>query len=105
MRKFKKVYVEITNICNLKCNFCPSSSLQRTLKFMDPDGFTHVIEKIKPHTDHIYFHLMGEPFLNKDLGTFLDISAEHDLKVNITTNGTLIQKVKEKLLSKKHFVR
>ncbi|WP_340372928.1 radical SAM/SPASM domain-containing protein [Peribacillus sp. FSL E2-0218] len=101
MRKFKKVYVEITNICNLKCNFCPSSSLQRTLKFMDPEGFKHVIEKIKPHTDHIYFHLMGEPFLNKNLGTFLDISAENDLKVNITTNGTLIQKVKEKLLSKK----
>ena len=44
---------------------------------------------------------MGEPFLNKNLGTFLDISAEHDLKVNITTNGTLIQKVKEKLLGKK----
>lgn len=101
MRKFKKVYIEITNICNLKCNFCPSSSLQRTLKFMNPEQFTHVIEKVKPHTDHIYFHLMGEPFLNKNLGTFLDISAEHDLKVNITTNGTLIQKVKEKLLSKK----
>ena len=32
---------------------------------------------------------------------FLDISAEQDLKVNITTNGTLIQKVKEKLLNKK----
>ena len=100
MRKFKKVYVEITNICNLKCNFCPSSSLNRTLKFMDEQAFTHVIEKIKPHTDHIYFHLMGEPFLNKNLETFLDISAEHGLKVNITTNGTLIKKVKEKLMSK-----
>lgn len=101
MRKFKKVYVEITNICNLKCNFCPSESLSRTKKFMDKESFTHVIKEIKPYTDHIYFHLMGEPFLNKDLGTFLDISAENNLKVNITTNGTLINKVKEKLLSKK----
>ncbi|MGM9928491.1 MAG: radical SAM/SPASM domain-containing protein [Bacillus sp. (in: firmicutes)] len=100
MRKFKKVYVEITNICNLKCNFCPSSSLSRALKFMDENAFIHVIEKIKPHTDHIYFHLMGEPFLNKNLDRFLDISDEHGLKVNITTNGTLIKKVKEKLLNK-----
>jgi len=100
MRKFKKVYVEITNICNLKCNFCPSESLSRTRKFMDIEQFQEVINKIKPHTDHIYFHLMGEPFLNKNLEHFLDISAENDLKVNITTNGTLIQKVKERLIGK-----
>ena len=100
MRKFKKVYVEITNICNLKCNFCPSSSLNRTLKFMDEQSFRHIMDQIKPHTDHIYFHLMGEPFLNKNLGRFLDISAEYGIKVNITTNGTLIKKVKDKLMSK-----
>lgn len=101
MRKFKKVYIEITNICNLKCNFCPSSSLNRTLKFMNEEAFVHVLNEVKQYTDHIYFHLMGEPFLNKNVGKFLDISGEHGLKVNITTNGTLIQKVKEKLLSKK----
>ena len=100
MRKFKKVYVEITNICNLKCNFCPSSNLNRTLKFMDEQSFRHIMDQIKPHTDHIYFHLMGEPFLNKNLERFLDISAEYGMKVNITTNGTLIKKVKDKLMSK-----
>ena len=67
---------------------------------MDVEQFQEVINKIKPHTDHIYFHLMGEPFLNKNLEHFLDISAENDLKVNITTNGTLIQKVKERLIGK-----
>ncbi|MEH6940648.1 radical SAM protein, partial [Bacillus sp. JJ722] len=101
MRKFKKIYVEITNICNLTCNFCPSSSLSRTKKLMKEESFAHILKEIKPYTDHIYFHLMGEPFLNKNVDLFLDLAAESGLKVNITTNGTLINKVKEKLLPKK----
>ena len=71
MRKFKKVYVEITNICNLNCNFCPKTS--RKLKFMEKEDFEKVVKSIKPYTDHVYLHLMGEPFLNKNIKTFLDI--------------------------------
>jgi radical SAM protein with 4Fe4S-binding SPASM domain len=96
MKKFKKVYVEITNICNLSCNFCPKTS--RKLKFMDKEEFQLIVNKIKPYTDHIYFHLMGEPFLNKELENFLETSRENQLKVNITTNGTLINEVKSILL-------
>ena len=97
MKKLKKVYIEITNVCNLSCNFCPKTS--RKLKFMDKESFEHIIKNIKHYTDHVYFHLMGEPFLNKELEHFLEISKENQLKVNITTNGTLIQEVKEILLS------
>lgn len=96
MKKFKKVYIEITNICNLSCNFCPKTS--RKLNYMDKKAFEHIINEIKPYTDHVYFHLMGEPFLNKELETFLEISRENQLKVNITTNGTLINEVKNILL-------
>jgi len=97
MKKFKKVYIEITNVCNLSCNFCPKTS--RKLKFMDKESFDHIIKNIKPYTDHVYFHLMGEPFLNKDLEYFLKTSKENQLKVNITTNGTLIREVKDILLN------
>jgi radical SAM protein with 4Fe4S-binding SPASM domain len=97
MKKFKKVYIEITNICNLKCNFCPKTS--RKLKFMDKESFEHIVKNIKPYTDHVYFHLMGEPFLNKELEHFLEISKENQLKVNITTNGTLINDIKDILLN------
>jgi len=97
MKKFKKVYIEITNVCNLSCNFCPKTS--RKLKFMDKESFKHIIKNIKPYTDHVYFHLMGEPFLNKELEHFLEISKENQLKVNITTNGTLIHEVKDILIN------
>ena len=89
MKRFKKVYIEITNVCNLSCNFCPKTG--RKLQFSDEERFKEIIEKVKPYTDYVYFHLMGEPLLNKNLARFLDICYENGLKVNITTNGTLLE--------------
>jgi len=97
MKKFKRIYIEITNICNLSCNFCPKTA--RELKFMEEDSFNHIVKAIKPYTDYIYFHLMGEPFLNPKLNRFLEISNDNGLKVNITTNGTLINSVKDILIA------
>lgn len=95
MKRFKKVYIEITNVCNLSCDFCPKT--KRKLEFMDEKNFIKVISSIKVYTDYVYFHLMGEPFLNPKLSEFLEVCNENKLKVNITTNGTLIDKVKDKL--------
>ncbi|MGL4821103.1 MAG: radical SAM/SPASM domain-containing protein [Bacilli bacterium] len=98
--RFKKVYIEITNLCNLKCNFCPSPTLERTRKSLTMNEFQHIIAQVRPYTDYVYFHVMGEPFLNKNLPHFLDHCAEVGLKVNITTNGTLIERVQDMLLQK-----
>ena len=97
MKKFKRIYIEITNICNLSCDFCPKTS--RKNEFMNVERFDKVINKIKGHTEHVYFHLMGEPFLNPNLEKFLEISRENNIKVNITTNGTLINKVKDIIIN------
>ena len=91
MRKFKKVYIEITNVCNLSCNFCPKT--KRKYKFMNKEEFTYILEQVKPFTDHIYFHLMGEPLLHENIEYFLKESKEKGLHVNLTTNGTLWDKI------------
>lgn len=96
MKKFKKAYIEITNICNLNCHFCPETS--RKPGYMRKAEFMHIINEVRPYTDHIYFHLMGEPLLNPELERFLEICHESNLKVNITTNGTLLKRVKNVLL-------
>ena len=99
MKRFKKVYIEITNVCNLSCNFCPKTG--RKYEFSDEERFKEIIGKVKPYTDYVYFHLMGEPLLNKNLARFLDICYENGLKVNITTNGTLLAKEKNVLINAK----
>ena len=97
MKRFKKVYIEITNICNLNCNFCPKT--KRKLTMMETDAFKHILQAVKPYTDYIYLHLMGEPTLHPRLKEYLDLSHEAGLTVNMTTNGTLLPKVKEILLN------
>jgi len=98
MKKYKKVYLEITNICNLTCDFCPVS--KRKPEFMSEAAFEHILDEIKPFTDHIYLHVKGEPLLHPQLGRFLDISGAKGLNVNITTNGTLLDKMADVLLEK-----
>lgn len=87
MKKFKKIYVEITNVCNLNCSFC--SKVEKTKRMMTIEEFDHILSEIKPYTDNIYLHVKGEPLLHKDLIEFLHIAEEHNLNVNITTNGVL----------------
>ena len=98
MKQFKKVYIEITNICNLRCHFCPQTS--RKLEYMPVETFGKILEQIKPHTNYIYLHVKGEPLLHPSLERLLDLSHEGGFHVNITTNGTLINKVREMLLTK-----
>ena len=99
MRKFKKVYIEITNICNLSCNFCPKT--KRKYKFMNREEFNYIINEIKPYTNHVYFHLMGEPLLNENIEGFFEECHKNELMVNLTTNGTLLNKNSEKLINAK----
>lgn len=98
MKKFKKIYIEITNVCNLACSFCPQT--RRAPRFMSVEAFEGILNEIKPYGEYIYFHVKGEPLLHPEIDKLLDISFEKGFKVNITTNGTLIEKVKDKIISK-----
>lgn len=98
MKQFKRIYIEITNSCNLSCSFCPQT--KRQPEFMNMDTFSNILDQVKAYTDYLYFHVKGEPFLHPHIGKFLDISYEKGFQVNITTNGTLINKVKDKIIEK-----
>lgn len=95
---FRYIYIEITNACNFSCPFCPTSSLKQN-DYMNINQFKIIIDKIKKYTKSVYFHVKGEPLLHKDLNEFLNICAESNINVCITTNGVLLNKKSEILIS------
>lgn len=92
-----KAFLEITNACNLSCSFCHGT--KRPLKYLSREEFTVAAERLRPFADFLYFHLMGEPLLHPLLPEFFEISGKLGYKVIITTNGTLLSKKGEILLS------
>ena len=70
---------------------------------MSPDEFRLVVAKIRPFTDYIYLHVLGEPLLHPRLDEILTIAEEAGLNINITTNGGLLEIKKEMLLQ--HSIR
>ncbi len=94
--RFQKIYLEITNICNRDCAFCPKTG--RAPEFMPPDRFALLCQRLRPYTDYLYFHLMGEPLLHPQLEEFLALAGELGFRVILTTNGTLIPEKEELLL-------
>lgn len=87
---YSRVYVEITNICNMNCSFCHGHS--RTPRRMSEAEFLRVLGELKPVTEYLYYHLMGEPLTHPDLPRFLRLANEQGFKSTITTNGTLLDK-------------
>lgn len=98
MKTFKKIYIEITSVCNLACSFCPPT--ERKANFIKREAFVNVLEEIRPFTKHIYLHVKGEPLLHPRIDELLDESHARGFRVNLTTNGTLIAKNTHKLLDK-----
>ena len=97
MKRFSKVYLEISNLCNLRCAFCPGT--KRAPGALNEAEFSVLIRKLRPWTDFLYFHLMGEPLCHPKLETFLRLAGDAGFKVILTTNGTLLRKQQDMLLS------
>lgn len=97
MRTLRKAYLEITNVCNLSCAFCPGT--RRPAGFLSPEDFQTLAEKLRPHTEHLYLHLMGEPLLHPRLDEILERAARLGFRVMLTTNGTLLRERQDLLLS------
>lgn len=98
-KKYKKIYIEITNKCNLNCTFC--SEVKRKKEKITLENFEEIIKKINNYTDYIYLHVKGEPLLHPEIDKILDIAEKYNLKVNLTTNGTLFPNVVDKIKDKK----
>lgn len=96
-KPYSRAYVEITNICNRSCSFCPGT--RRDGRMMTLSEFSTVADKLTPLTDYVYLHVMGEPLLHPELSEIISAVTSRGMRCAITTNGTLLPDRQEELLS------
>ncbi len=96
-KKYSRVYVEITNICNRNCSFCPGTTREK--RRMTVEEFKIIADSLVGITDYLYFHVMGEPLTHPDLPVMIAYATSRGFKCAITTNGTLLDKRADELLS------
>ena len=92
-----KIYLEITNVCNLDCTFCHKTA--RAKKLMSAQEFDLLIGKLAGKAKYLYFHLMGEPTLHPLLPHFIRTARDKGFLPMITTNGSLLGEKGEALLA------
>ncbi|WP_228150963.1 radical SAM/SPASM domain-containing protein [Malaciobacter marinus] len=97
IKKFRKVHIEITNICNLKCSFCPPKIKPNAT--MNLEKFDELNCELKSYTKELAYHIVGDPLVLSNLNDYLNISKKHGLKVNITTTANNINKKHYEALS------
>lgn len=85
-----RCYIEITNICNLNCDFCPKH--MRRGRQLTLEEFDLLTDRIRGRVVFLYFHLMGEPMLHPLLPQFVNMAREKGFKTVLTSNGTLLDK-------------
>lgn len=94
---YSRVYVEITNKCNMSCSFCHGT--RRDKGQMTLGQFARVVGNLRGVTEYLYLHVLGEPLTHPMLPTFIEYAAKSGYKVAITTNGTLLGKRGNELIA------
>lgn len=97
LSRFKKIFLEITNRCNLACAFCAPG--RRDAADLSAGRCAVLLPQLKEFTDHLSLHVLGEPLLHPELAEILGHCRQHGLKVNLTTNGTLLPECGHQLLA------
>ena len=91
-----KAYLEITNICNLRCSFCHGT--KRAPRMLTDAEFELITDRLAGEVKFLYFHLMGEPLLHPSFPHFVKRAWEKGFYPILTTNGSLLAKCGQAVL-------
>ncbi|GAA8399077.1 radical SAM/SPASM domain-containing protein [Helicobacter pylori] len=87
-KPFKKIYIELSDICGLQCGFCPNPKNIRGV--MPLELFEKVCKEAVPLTPMITLHVLGDPCKLKNLNRYLSTAKRFSLKVDLVTSGAYL---------------
>jgi MoaA/NifB/PqqE/SkfB family radical SAM enzyme len=88
--RLDRIHVEVTNVCNFKCEFCPDAIMERRRGHMDLTLLARVLDEIaqKRLARMVAFHLMGEPLIYPPIFEAIEMALQRQLNLHLTTNGS-----------------
>ena len=93
LETFKSIYVELTNLCNLRCKVCPTGygyfddKSRGVLEFKQ---FKNIVDPIKKNIDFVLLSGYGEPMLAPSISKITNFLGRNCIACRIYTNGTVI---------------
>ena len=86
------VDVELTNFCNMKCEYCPTGqgTSTRPKGFMEANVWYAVLRELIEYDAAVRFVGWGEPTLHPMLYMWIKQAHRLDVKTHLTTNGTVV---------------
>lgn len=86
-----RLWVETSNLCNLKCPMCPNKDLSgESRKLMELDLFKRIVDQAKGVVNDMYLHHRGEPFTNPALFDMIRYAEATGIKTRFHTNGGIM---------------
>jgi MoaA/NifB/PqqE/SkfB family radical SAM enzyme len=82
----KQVIIEVTDMCNLQCKFCPRNEQSKYEGQMSIEVFRELVDKINFKTTVIPW-MNGEPLLAKNYTDYVRYVSENGFRQYVTTNG------------------
>lgn len=88
--QLERIHIEVTNVCNFKCEFCPDAIMERQRGHMDPALLEKILDEIAEQriARVVAFHLMGEPLIYPHIFEAIAMAKGRNLTLHLTTNGS-----------------
>lgn len=98
----RKIYVELTNKCNLNCKMCIRRSWLEPLEEMLFEDYLKLLDQLTelPELKTIVFGGLGEPTIHPKFKEIVEATKNKlpDIELIITTNGTMIDKFQDLII-------
>lgn len=101
--KFEKIYIELSDICGLKCDFCPSVKGIRGA--MSVEDFSKIAQKVAGKGRIYALHLLGDPLVLPNLAEFITVAKAHKMPLELTTSGFYMNAKNQALLLQSENIR
>lgn len=85
---FKRIYLELSNYCNLNCIFCTPS--EKNTRMMSLEQYKEALIKVKNHTKEVCLHVLGEPLIHPNFLDIVKYTNDNNIDIMLSTNSRLI---------------